>query len=276
MTKPEVIFFGNGPLADATLSVLQRHTNVIFHAKTRDDLETVKQLKTEHSEAHGVLASYGVLIKSDVLDLFEPEGILNLHPSKLPDLRGPSPIETAIARGDTTFGVSIMKLVRAMDAGPLYFQTALDFDDIAPKSEIYQKLAETGATWLVEHLENLPTPVDQDDKAATFSHLLDKSLSPLDPEKYTATELNNQIRAYLGFPKSRYRILGVDCIISEAHVAYPYTDDDLATPGQIIAEHGIIAIGCADNCFLVIDELQPAGKKPMDAKSFLNGYGKAL
>lgn len=264
MTKPEVIFFGNGPLANATISVLKDHVDIIFHAKTKDDLETVKKLKSSHEKAYGILASYGILIKSDVLDLFEPTGILNIHPSKLPDLRGPSPIETAIARGDTTFGVSVMKLVKAMDAGPLYFQTELNFNLETPKSEIYDKLATAGATWIAQNLEHLPEPIAQNNEAATFSKLLDKSLSILDPKKFTALELNNQIRAYLGFPKSRYTFFNTDCIILQAHVVDNQTTDN---------NHALL-IHCKDNSLLAIDQLQPAGKKPMDAKSFLNGYAK--
>lgn len=99
----KVIFFGNGMLADYALAVIERECQVIFHARTREDLEEVKRVKAECPEAYGVLASFGVMIRSDVLDLFEPEGILNIHPSLLPDYRGASPIESAILAGDTEF-----------------------------------------------------------------------------------------------------------------------------------------------------------------------------
>ena len=113
----KIIFFGNGPLAEAALEVLKKHFEVIFHARTKEDLAQVIELKREFPEAHGVLASFGVMIKSDVLEVFEPEGILNIHPSLLPKYRGASPIESAILAGDTEFSVSIMKLAKAMDAG---------------------------------------------------------------------------------------------------------------------------------------------------------------
>jgi len=259
MTKPEVIFFGNGPLADYVKAVIAPQTEIIFHARTREDLEAVKRLKAEHPKAFGVLASYGVIIREDILGLFEPEGILNIHPSLLPDLRGPSPIETAIVRGDTTFGVSVMKLVKAMDAGPIYYQTTLEFSADAPKSEIYEKLAVAGASWLAENLTQLPEPTEQGETGVTFSKMLDKGLSELRPAEFTALELCNQVRAYLGFPKSRYEFFGVDCIILKAHVA---------------SEAAALSMQCKDNNYLVVDELQPAGKKPMDAKAFLNGYSK--
>ena len=127
----KVIFFGNGPLADYALAVIERECQVIFHARTREDLEEVKKIKRETPEAHGILASFGVIIKPDVLELFEPEGILNIHPSLLPAYRGASPIESAILAGCSDFSVSVMKLVKAMDAGPVYRQTTLTGVEIA-------------------------------------------------------------------------------------------------------------------------------------------------
>lgn len=279
MTKPRVIFFGNGPLADYALEVLKDHLSIVFHARTREDLEEVKRLKSEDSGLHGVLASYGVIIKQDILDLFEPEGILNIHPSLLPEYRGPSPIETAIKDGKTTFGVSVMKLVKAMDAGPLYYQTSLDFDKTTPKSEIYKGLAEAGATWIADHLEkltelgaantsntttttskalsNLVPPTPQQGEP-TFTKMLDKSLSHLNPLEKTADELLDEIRAYQGFPKSKYELFGLDCIIISAH----------------IGEDSPLTLPCKNGTVLSIDKIQPAGRKIMDVKSFLNGYAK--
>lgn len=262
-TKPKVIFFGNGPLAEAALAVIQPACEVIFYARERQDLEEVKGLKAEFPEAHGILASYGVLIKDDVLEIFEPEGILNIHPSLLPLYRGASPIETAILNGDTKFGVSVMKLAHAMDAGPIYYQEKVAFDKSASKSEIYNELAITGAKWLVSHLNSLPEPQPQNDNLATYTKMLDKSMSPLDPATKTATELLNQVRAFSGYPKSKYEFFGLDCTVIAAHVA---ESDETA---------GVLCIQCHDGSKLVIDEVQPAGRRVMDVKSFINGYGKA-
>ena len=263
MTKPQIIFFGNGPLADYALPILQQSCDIIFHAHTKDDLATVKTIKAENPAAFGVLASFGVIIKSDVLDLFEPTGILNIHPSLLPQYRGPSPIESAILNGDTTFGVSIMKLVSAMDAGPIYYQQTFDFPLTTPKDDIYRTLSESAAKWLTSHITSLPTPTAQDDSTATYTNKLTKSLSPLDPTTKSAQQLLNQIRAFAGFPKSKYTFFNLDCTIIAAHVA---TSDN--TPKNTLSLH------CHDNSTLIIDQIQPAGRKIMDAKSFINGYGK--
>ena len=261
------IFFGNGPLAEVTLSQLltAKNLELVFHAKTKEDLVEVASLKQENPEIKGILASFGVLIKSDLLELFEPEGILNLHPSLLPLYRGASPIESAILNGDQDFSVSIMKLVKAMDAGPIYYQTtvkASEFSSNLPeKSEIYQKLATIGANWLIEHLDSLPKPTLQDDEKATFTTKFDKTDSNLSLSEINATEALNRIRAFQGFPKSKLQIHGLECIILKAHVETEKFNNPLSFP-------------CQDGNFLVIDQLQPASKKPMDAKSFINGYLK--
>ena len=256
----KIIFFGNGPLADYAKAILEKNFEIVFHARTKEDLEEVKRIKAENPEIKGILASFGVMIKSDVLDLFEPEGILNIHPSLLPKYRGSSPIETAILNGDKEFSVSIMKLVKAMDAGPIYFQKTIAFDDYVEKDLIYKELSEAGANWLVENIDNLPTPTEQDDTKATFTAKLDKSMSELKPETKSAEELINEIRAFKGFPKSKHEFFGLDCIVLGAHISD--------------TEDSRLNLVCSDGKYLIIDEIQPAGRKPMDAKSFLNGYAK--
>ena len=259
MTK--IIFFGNGPLADYAKAILEKNFEIVFHARTKEDLEEVKRLKAEDPEIHGVLASFGVMIKSDVLDIFEPEGILNIHPSKLPKYRGSSPIETAILNGDKDFTYSIMKLVKAMDAGPIYHQETIEFASEYPeKDDIYKTLSEAAATWISENLENLPAPTEQDGAKATFTAKFDKSMSLLKPETKSAEELLNEVRAFKGFPKSKHDFFGLDCIIQKAHISE--------------TEESELSLKCSDGNYLIVDEIQPAGRKIMDAKSFLNGYKK--
>lgn len=276
MTKPKVLFFGNGPLADATLSVLKDSADVLFHAKNLEDLETVKELKRENPDALGVLASFGVLIKQDVLELFEPEGILNIHPSLLPKYRGASPIESAILNGDNDFSVSIMKLVKKMDAGPIYHQITLSGLPL-DKAEIYRSLATAGAEWLCTNFDNFLTfhasPTDpaslfpdyhtQNDADATFTEKLDKSMSYLSPEVDSSDKTLRKIVAYQVFPKPKYTFFEQEVIILSAHIENNCSEDSKK-----------LYIKCADGKFVVVDFLQPLSRKPMDAKSFLNGLRK--
>ena len=263
-----IIFFGNGPLAETTKTLIKNHPdfNIIFHAKTKQDLEEAKKIKASDPSAFGILASFGVLIKSDLLDIFEPFGILNIHPSLLPAYRGASPIESAILNGDRDFSVSVMKLVKAMDAGPIYFQDTLTADHFSmqpSKEEIYTKLSTHATNWLLNNINHLPSPVPQDDRKATYTTKFDTSMSNLALQKPAETLLC-QIRAFQGFPKSKITIEGHECIILAAHLNNDSPEDQRAK----------IKLTCGDHQSLIIDRLQPAGRKPMDATSFYNGYLK--
>ena len=270
----KIIFLGNGPLADWALPVLEKCFEIVFHAHTKADLEIVRELKLKNPKIHGVLASFGVLVPGSVLEAFEPEGILNIHPSLLPLYRGASPIESAILAGDTDFSVSIMKLEKAMDAGPIYYKTTLSGAEIASithsqlisglipsKEAIYRALAETGAEWICQHLMDLPAPVLQDEKKATFCGKLNKGMSFLTPETDTAETTLRKIIAFAGFPKAKYTFFGTPCIIHEAQLLKP-------------GETAVLTLPCADGQMLAINTLQPEGRKVMGAKAFVSGYKK--
>ena len=277
--REKVIFMGNGPLAEYALEELKQKCEVIFRARKKEDLEKVCELKRKNPEAHGVLASFGVMIPRSVLEIFEPEGILNIHPSFLPAYRGASPIESAILAGDTEFGISVMKLVPKMDAGPVYVQATLSEVPIE-KDFLYRELAKVGARMaymvlatdrdaepdsLDENkrgwLKKVLNPAVQDESKATYCGKMDKSMSLLAPETDTAEVTLRKIIAYQGYPKPKYAFFGVSCIILEAHLMEK-------------GEKAVLEMPCADGQILAIDRLQPEGRKPMDAKSFVNGYGK--
>ena len=257
----KIIFFGNGPLADAALKTLTSADDleILFHARTKDDLKIVKSLKQQNPEAFGILASFGVLIKEDLLDIFEPEGIINIHPSLLPLYRGASPIESAILNGDTDFSVSVMKLVKQMDAGPIYYQETLENLPL-DKVGIYRALATAGTAWLIKNLSNLPTPVPQDNSKATFTQKLTKSLSYLTPETDSAETTLRKIVAFQSFPKPKYKFFDQDVIILSAHIEKNYSPSKKD-----------LSILCADQNYVLVDQLQPLSRKPMTAQAFLNG-----
>ena len=258
--RDKIIFFGNGPLANYSLKILEQSFEIVFHARSKADLDEVRRLKSEQPELHGVLASFGVLIPESALRMFEPEGILNIHPSLLPMYRGASPIESAILAGDDDFSVSVMKLAKKMDAGPIYWQTTLNGLPL-DKDVIYRSLAEAGAKWICENLAKLPTPVEQDETEATFCGKMDKSMSMLTPDVDSADQTLRKIVAYQGYPKPKYALQGVNCIILSAHA--------LKT-----GEKAILELKCADGRSVALDRVQPEGRKAMDAKSFVNGYKK--
>ncbi len=236
--------------------------------------EIIEQLAAYKADA-AVLVAYGRIIPQSVIDIF-PQGIINIHPSLLPLHRGPTPIESVILEGASETGVSIMKLVREMDAGPVYGQSPLELTGQETKQQLADSLAEMGWQQVVELLPaivagTLPA-VPQDDALATYDQLITKTDGTMDFNK-PAVRLEREIRAYAGWPGSRTQIGDIDVTITQAHAA-PGSN---GTSGKIhiTDESKELTISCKDGC-LYIDKLKPAGKKEMTTREFLSGYGSLI
>lgn len=215
-------------------------------------------------EVAGVLVSYGKIIPQTIIDLFTP-GIINIHPSVLPKYRGPSPIESAILNGDTEIGISIMKLSSKMDAGPVYSLSSIELSGKETQPSLHEYVAEISTHELARVLplilDGSLQPIEQDEEQASYTHLLTKNDSLLDPKLLTAEQAERKIRAHLTFPKTKIDIQDNTIIITDAHIV-----EFAKSP---------LDIRCADGLCLRIDELiAPSGRK-MDASSFLNGYSAA-
>jgi methionyl-tRNA formyltransferase len=240
---------------------IKNHIPVFQPQKSAEITAILAQIRAENPKKPlvGVLAAYGKIIPQPALDLLEPFGIINLHPSLLPKYRGPSPIETAILNGDKKTGISLMKLTKEMDAGPLFAQKSLPLSGAETKKELYQKLSTLGTDLLLSLLPELPnlTPTPQKESQATYTQKLDKSLSELQPATHTAQQLHNQVRAFLGFPKSKLTLLGTPCTITAVAVA-PHPE----TPLDPL---------CKDGKYLIIRRLRPANRPEMSPQDFLNG-----
>lgn len=236
-------------------------------------LSEIADMVAQLEEPAGVLVSYGKIIPQSILDLFTP-GIINVHPSLLPKYRGPSPIEAAILNGDNETGVSIMRLSAHMDAGPVYVQQAVSLLGTETVDQLYDQLGSLGSKMLVEVLPHIIDgslqPVDQQDDAASYCHIIRKDDGIIDWQK-PAEQIEREIRAYKGWPQSRTKLGAVDVIITKAHVGQSLDGE----PGHIeISEHSdgdVIAVDTIDGC-LIIEELKPLGKKEMPVKAFLAGY----
>jgi len=225
-------------------------------------------------KAHaGVLAAYGRLVPQDVIDLF-PAGIINIHPSLLPKHRGSTPIESALLDGDTETGVSIMSLVKAMDAGPVYGQAVVALEGSEHKQGLADSLGELGATMLLELLPGIfdgsVVAAPQDDTSATYDELIAKADGQLDWSK-PADQLEREVRAYAGWPGSRCTLGTQDVIVTAAAVAHL----DQAAPGKIMSDDNQLLVATGKD-WLEIISLKPAGKKEMSAADFLRGYRNKL
>ncbi len=259
VTKPDTLRGRGKKLTEPAVKTyaLQHDIPVWQPAKLHDITHELQAL----DHPIGVLVSYGKIIPESILQLFEP-GIINVHPSLLPLYRGPSPIESAIYNRDNHTGVTIMKLVKAMDAGPIYAQVpyALDYTETRP--ELYQTLGTLGANYLIQTLpaiiDGTLEPTSQDDAAASYCTLLSKDDAVLDTSARTPGELEAQIRAHLEYPKSRVTIGNYEIIVTKAH--------------GVMTKKTPLDLECANGAFLSIDDLVAPSGKIMDADAFLRGY----
>lgn len=290
-TSKTIIFFGTEDFSLVTLQTLIEAGYHIAAVVTKPDSQkgrghklvppSVKLLAEQHgipvwqplkvaeindrvaalTPVTGVLVSYGKIIPQSTIELFTP-GIINVHPSLLPKYRGPSPIESAILNDDRETGVTIMQLSAAMDAGPVYEVQKYPLRGNETRPELYKRLAEVGSNLLLGALPGIidgtHQPIPQDDSVATYCRLLQKNDGIINPVAYTAQQIERQVRAYLGFPKSKITINGHAIIVTKAHVS-----DQQKTPLDIL---------CQDGEFLSIDELIAPSGHHMTGGDFLRGY----
>jgi methionyl-tRNA formyltransferase len=230
-------------------------------------LDAKEQLETLGAAA-GILIAYGKLVPQEIIDIF-PQGIINIHPSLLPKRRGSTPIENTILYGEKETGVSLMQLATEMDAGPLYSQEVIPIKGDETKQVLADLLLNTGANLLLKYLPSIldgntqPNPQDKID--VTYDKQIKKDVSELDVTK-PAAQLEREIRAYAGWPRSRIKLGTTEVIVTKAHVSKIG-----GTVGTLWLDEGQLGVHCSEGT-LIIDNLIPPGKKEMSATAFLAGY----
>ncbi len=220
-----------------------------------------------------VLADYGQIVPTELLDL--RHGALNLHPSLLPRHRGATPIPAAILADDPETGVSLMRMDAGLDTGPIVAveRSQLAPYDTAPALEARLAIIAAGllarslGPWLAGELEPVPQPA----AGATLTRPLRREDGRLDPTA-PAVALERQVRAYLPWPGSFVDVDGDRLVILGAFVAAGETDDE---PGRIVPDRAGLAMATGDGR-LVLDEVHPAGGRPMSGEEFLRGRPSIL
>lgn len=237
--------------------------------------ETLRSLRPDFL----VVAAYGLILPQAVLDCAAIAPV-NVHASLLPRYRGAAPIQRAIMENcgpDAETGVSIMKMVGKLDAGPVFMEKKVP---IAGKycEDLSRDLAERGGEALVETLEKLAAgniqPVEQDEALATYAHKLEKADGNLDWRK-KACQIEAQIRAVTPWPGARTEIMFenggvIPVAILAGRAGEPVNG---AVCGQIFRHRDGLAIACADRWFH-LEKLKPRGRGEMKAGDFANGHCK--
>jgi len=259
VTKPDTERGRGHKLTEPAVKQYAKQHNIAVWQPT--SLHELLPLIEPYKPVAGVLVSYGRIIPDSILESFTP-GIINLHPSLLPKYRGPSPIESAIANRDNKTGVTIMKLVKQMDAGPSYAQFPYALDGTETRPELYETLGMLGAHVLVVTLPDIfdgnIMPTDQHADDASYCSILTREDTYLDFSKLTPGEAEARIRAHLGFPRSRVKIGSYDLIILKAH--------------GVMTKKTPLDIECSNGAFLSLDVVIAPSGRSMTAEEFLRGY----
>lgn len=220
-----------------------------------------------------VVVAYGHILPKSVIDL-PPGGTLNIHASLLPALRGAAPIQAAIRQGLSETGVTIMRMVPALDAGPVLHRAVTPIVDHETYGELQARLAELGALALIEALALLGagaiTETPQDDAAATYAPKVEREDARLDWTR-PAEELARVVRAYDPRPGAFTTLRGAEVKLYGARTVADRRGD----PGEVIAvdESGLLA-GTGDGA-LRIAYVHPAGRRRLAALDWKQGRGVA-
>ena len=198
-------------------------------------------------------------------------GSVNVHPSLLPKYRGAAPIQWAIINGETETGVTIFQLSPRVDAGDILIQQKVAIGDDETAGELYERLKMKGAELLIRAIDGMAdgsvVPVPQTDEGVSHAPKLEKKDGEIDWSK-GARDIRNLIRGTNPFPGAftlwRNKLLKV-------HRAT--VDTGMGEAGTVIGANGKrgLIVGTGEGA-LVLDEVQPAGKKRMSGADFVRGY----
>ncbi|MFS0637428.1 methionyl-tRNA formyltransferase [Mesobacillus foraminis] len=220
-----------------------------------------------------VTAAFGQILPKELLEA--PRlGCINVHASLLPELRGGAPIHYAIINGKDKTGITIMYMAEKLDAGDILTQVEIPITETDNVGTLHEKLSTAGARLLSETVPKLLngeiTPVKQNDEEATFAWNIKREQEKIDWTK-PGIDIYNHIRGMNPWPVAYSTLEGsVVKIWNSSKVGQTET----GKPGEILSieEDGFI-VASGDQTAIKITELQPAGKKRMDAGQFLRGAG---
>jgi methionyl-tRNA formyltransferase len=220
----------------------------------------------------GVVAAYGKILTDEVLAA--PRlGMINVHASLLPRYRGAAPIHRAVMAGETETGVTIMRVVKALDAGPMLAKVTRAIGPDDTSDEIERDLAARGADLVVATIEALAEDrareTSQIDSEATYAHRLTKEDGLVHWDR-SAVEIHDQIRGLHPWPHAFSFARGQRVILHRSALGSP--SDAAGVPGTVLEAAGdrlVVATGAGPLQLLI---MQAEGKRPLAARDFLAGH----
>lgn len=219
-----------------------------------------------------VTAAFGQFLPTKLLD--SVDFAVNVHASLLPKYRGGAPIHYAIINGDKEAGVTIMEMVKKMDAGDMIAKASTPITDEDNVGTMFEKLAVIGRDLLLKTLPDYIAgnikPELQDESKATFSPNITSEEERIDWNK-SAREVFNHIRGLYPWPVAHTLLDGKRFKIYEASLA-----EGQGQPGQIIEKGKKTLVVATGDGAISLKTVQPAGKPRMSVVDFLNGVGRKL
>lgn len=245
------------------------------NAKDKEFFETIEVMQPDIS----IVVAYGHILPKRIIDL--PRlGTLNIHASLLPMLRGAAPIQAAIRQGLPQTGVTIMRMVPALDAGPIILTATAPIVDDETYGELQNRLSELGALSLIEALAlislNEAPETAQDASLATYAPKVLRADAIVDWSS-GVEEVSRTIRAYDPKPAAFSTLHGVDVKLFGARKVNMATHpvQPGAAPGEVIAVREGVIVWCGDAALCVRD-VQPSGRSRMRSAEWARGRGVAV
>jgi len=229
----------------------------------------VEQLLRQLAPEAVVIIAYGQIVPARLLSI--PKlGWINLHASLLPNYRGAAPINWAIINGETTTGVTTMRIDAGMDTGDILLQREIAIGESETAPELAARLSEIGAPLMAETLHGLAsgniTPRPQHHSEATLARLLKREDGRID-WKLPAREIFNRMRGLASWPGTYSVFRGGSCHIWGA-LASKHTE---ASPGTLLPEGDSLYVACGDGQMLRVVSIKLEGRKQVSAGEFVHG-----
>ena len=222
----------------------------------------------------GVVAAYGKILPQWLLDA-PVHGMINVHASLLPKYRGAAPVHRAVINGDSETGVTIMRVVKALDAGPMMARIVRPIGVNDSSDVVERDLASLGADLLINVVDDLAAgraaETPQNDAEATYAHRLTKDEGLLDFAQPALT-IHNRIRGLRPWPTAYTFLNGKRLVIHQARLSDVSGEGGEAGTCITAGAHGI-TIACGDGRAVDVLQLQPEGRRSMSARDYLSGHG---
>lgn len=273
VTRPDKPVGRQHSVSPPPVKILAQENNIKVLQPVKIDEEVIEQVSNLKPDLF-VIVAYGKILPQKLLDI-PKHGSINIHPSLLPKYRGPSPLQATLLSDDQETGVCIMLIDEAMDHGPILQTNKIQLNNNYTYETLGNELFTMGAKHLPKVIENYLSgklkPQEQDHDKATFCKMVKKEHGQIDWQQ-PASYIEKMTRAYFPWPGTygKFNNNDLEFKLLQAKVIKSKTKLNPGSP--FLTDDQELAVACGDSSTLLIEELQPAGKKKMTSAEFMRGH----